>query len=1032
MLCVLPWWKIMKLQQNGGRISFQRKASPLMFVRLRQSLVLTALSLVLCICATAQVDRSSLTGAVRDPQGNAVPKAIVVAVQKQTGLLRSTRTAEAGDFTVSDLPIGTYTVTISKAGFENFVATEVKQQIGLTRTLNATLSLARGSAESTTVTEPLIQLDKSNATVGTAIENTQVQELPINGRNWARLTALAPGAIDNGPGDQRSIRFAGHGLDDNNLTLDGVDATAVYNQEQRQYVRLNIPLGSINEFQVQSQNFGADVEGGTAGGQVSVASPSGTNAFHGEAFQSFRNDALEARAFNNGGSPNPFLLNQFGGSLGGPAIKEETFFYIDYEGIRQRLGQPQIGVVPSPAFRTSVLNTSPALAPILSAYPAGTSPTANPNIYNYFAELNNVDNENSGMVRIDQHFSRNTTGFVRYNQDEAVGQNLTGNLNATALADTKFKNGMAELLHVFSPTLVNEAKFGFNLQIYHTGNQTLVPSAVSVPGFSSLTASNTSDAYAKTMSLIDNVSWQKGRHSFKFGYETRWIFLNQGNSPTGSLTYVSPGGVGRAQNNFLNNVVDNATYVSLTPLLRLRKAQYWGYAQDEWKVSDSLTVNLGLRYNFFNRFHEVANRAVPFDFLTCGPQGFCPSNAEWSKPRYDDLDPRVALAWAHGGTVFRAGFGLYHDDGQEDDQNLPLANDVSRYNLTRGAQLPNLSYPITPFLSLAQGVLSPRDNYRLRKDFYVAAWTASVQRAMPGGILGTVSYLGNKGTDVLTTTYVNVINPATGTRPYPAFGPVSWRGNDSNSSFEGLNVGVRRPFANGLLVSLNYLWSHSINDDGIGGGESDTPQNVLCRACERGDSDNDVRQVFNASVVYRLPFGAGQRYASNPGVVRSLLGNWELTGIGSSRTGLPVNVIVDRSNGAVPYGYSMGGEERPNLVPGVSLTPPGGRTAANWINLAAFSVPAPGTFGNAGRNIARGPSLWQVDLGLSKAVRITERLAVQLRADGFNVFNRAQYGQPLSDISSPGNFGQIVSTVNTIGTGSGTPREFQLSVRVLF
>ncbi len=998
----------------------------------RQLLILSVLTLAVAASATAQVDRSSLTGVVKDPQGSRVPGAVISVLQTKTGLLRQTTTAAKGTYLVDDIPIGTYTVTISKAGFQNFVANQVQQQIGVTRILDATLNLASGSANSTTVTEPLIQLDRSSATVGAAIENTQVQELPINGRNWARLTALVPGAIDNGPGDQRNIRFAGHGLDDNNITLDGVDATAVYNQEQRQYVRLNIPLGSINEFQVQSQNFGADVEGGTAGGQVSVASPSGTNAFHGEAFEFFRNDYLEARAFNNGASPNPFLLNQFGGSLGGPIVKEKTFFYLDYEGIRQRLGQPQIGVVPSPAFRTSVLNTSPALAQILSAYPAGTSLTANPNIYNYVAELNNVDNEDSGMVRIDQHFSRNTTGFVRYNQDEAIGQNLTGNLNATALADTKFKNGVAELLHVFSPTLVNEAKLGMNLQMYHTGNQTLVPISVSVPGFSTLTASNTSDAYAKTISLIDNVSWQKGRHSLKFGYETRWIFLNQGNSPTGSLTYVSPGGAGRAQNNFLNNIVDSATYVSLTPLLRLRKAQYWGYAQDEWKVSESLTLNLGLRYNFFNRFHEVANRAVPFDFQTCGPRGFCPNNAEFSKPRYNDFDPRVALAWAHSGTVFRAGFGLYHDDGQEDDQNLPLANDVSRYNLTRGTLLPNLSYPITPFLSLMQGVLSPRDNYRLRKDFYVSAWTASVQQSMPGGMLGTVSYLGNKGTDILTTTYINVISPATGTRSYPAFGAISWRGNDSNSSFEGLNAGLRRPFANGLLLSFNYMWSHSINDDGIGGGESDTPQDVLCRACERSSADFDVRQVFNMSVAYQLPFGAGKRYLSSPGILRSALGNWEMTGIGSSRTGLPVNVTVDRSNSSVPYGFSVGGEERPNLIPGVSLSPAGGRTPSNWINLAAFSAPLPGTFGNAGRNIARGPSLWQADLGLTKSVTITERLAVQLRADAFNVFNRAQYGQPLSDISSPGNFGQIVSAINTIGTGSGTPREFQLSVRLLF
>ena len=182
------------------------------------------------------------------------------------------------------LPPGIYSVQFFKAGFSDFTAENVEQVVGQTRTLNARLELARGK-EQTTVTEPLVQLDKVDATIGAAIEQAQVDDLPINGRNWATLTSLAPGAIDNGAGDQRTIRFAGHGLDDNNLTLDGVDATAVYNQEQREYMRLNVPLDSIEEFQVQSQNFGADAQSGTAGGQVSVVSPSGTNSFHGRGFR---------------------------------------------------------------------------------------------------------------------------------------------------------------------------------------------------------------------------------------------------------------------------------------------------------------------------------------------------------------------------------------------------------------------------------------------------------------------------------------------------------------------------------------------------------------------------------------------------------------------------------------------------------------------------------------------------------------------------------------------------------------------------
>ena len=258
----------------------------------------------------AQVESSSLTGTVTDQQGKRIPHAKVRATQVATGLQRETETTSQGNYGLVDLPAGTYSIQISKDGFSIFQAERVKQIVGQTRTLNARLDVA-GGVQQASITEPLVELDRVDGTIGAAVEQEQVSELPLNGRGWAALTALVPGAIDNGAGDQRTIRFAGHGLDDNNLTLDGVDATAIYNQEQREYMRLNVPLDSIDQFQVQSQNFGADVQGGSAGGQVAVVSPAGTNTFHGDLFDYFRNDALEARTPFDGPSPNPFLLNQF-------------------------------------------------------------------------------------------------------------------------------------------------------------------------------------------------------------------------------------------------------------------------------------------------------------------------------------------------------------------------------------------------------------------------------------------------------------------------------------------------------------------------------------------------------------------------------------------------------------------------------------------------------------------------------------------------------------------------------------------------
>jgi hypothetical protein len=416
--------------------------------------------------------------------------------------------------------------------------------------------------------------------------------------------------------------------------------------------------------------------------------------------------------------------------------------------------------------------------------------------------------------------------------------------------------------------------------------------------------------------------------------------------------------------------------------------------------------------------------------------GFCPRTDAYFHPRFDDIDPRVGVAWSHGETVVRIGAGIYHTDGQLDDQNLPISNTVDRYsfNSTNPAYV-GLSYPLTPFLTYAEngglGAVSPRDLDRNRKDDYVAAWTISVQRELPMNVLATVSYLGNKGTDVLTTTYTNLAVPPTNVVPYPAFGAVSWRGDVGNSTFEALQANVRRTFRSGFVLAANYMWSHSLNDGSIGGGESDTPQDSFCRACDKGSSDDDVRQMFNLSAIYQLPFAAGKRYMSWPGVARSLLGNWGLSAIGTTQSGLPVNITVDRSNASAPGLFAISGEMRPNYVPGVPLTPPGGSTPAEWVNPAAFSVPANQTFGNLGRNAFLAPAISQLDVGLAKFVTVTERLAVRFRADLFNVFNSPQFAAPNAD-TSQSNFGVITTTISNYNAGRGTPREFQLSAKITF
>jgi hypothetical protein len=982
---------------------------------------LLTIAALLAPAAFGQLDRSSLTGTVTDAAGARIPGATVLAIQVDTGARRETQTSAQGIYALNGLSVGGYTVTFTKSGFSEVRVQQVEQGVGQTRTLDVQLHV-NSAAETATVDEPLVRLETTNAAVSASIEQRQLADLPLNGRNWSSLTSLTPGAIDNGPSDQRTIRFAGHGLDDNDFLFDGVDASGVLNQAQKEYVRLAIPLDSIAEFQVQAQNFNADI-GMTAGGQISVASHSGSNTFHGGLFDFFRSDVLDARSPFDGSSPDPFLLNQFGANLSGPIAQGKTFFYANFEGLRQRLGQTQIGLVPSPTLIAQAEAGSPAVAALVAAFPKGASPTSNPQVWNYVAGANQVDNEDSGMLRLDHHFSDKTSAFLRYNADDADYSVPTGALNVLAKTDTRLKNGVVGLTHVFTPSLLDEARFGVNQDIYHTDNISPVPFTVNVSNLSSLTGNSTTDGDGTTFTYMNDVTWVRGRHILKFGAEVRRINMNQGNSPSGTLTYLS-------LSNFLSNSLDSATYASLLPLKRLRKTQAYGYIQDEFKVTQNLTLNFGVRYSFFNVFHETQNRAIPFDLNTCG--GYCARGSSFTFPRHDDFDPRLGIAWAHGKTVLRAGAGIYHSDGQEDDQNLPISNDVLRYTLSSTA-LPGLSYPIDPFLASTVGVVTPRDLYRHRKDMYVSSWTASIQRELPLRMVATATYLGNKGTDILTTTDVNTVNPYTGAPPpYPQFGVVSWRGNDSNSTFEALQFNARRQFQNGWLIASNYMWSHSINDDGIGGGESDTPQNVYCRACEKASSDDDVRQTFNVSTVYELPFGNGRRYFSNPGAARTILGGWQWSSIATARTGLPVNVVMNRSNSALPDQFSVSGSERPNLVPGVPLTPPGGATPTDWINAAAFSVPANGTFGDAGRNLVRAPGLWQLDTALSKTVSVTERVGLQLRAEVFNLFNRAQYGSPNANLSSPLIFGVITTPVNQGATGSGTPRQFQLALRVSF
>jgi hypothetical protein len=351
--------------------------------------------------------------------------------------------------------------------------------------------------------------------------------------------------------------------------------------------------------------------------------------------------------------------------------------------------------------------------------------------------------------------------------------------------------------------------------------------------------------------------------------------------------------------------------------------------------------------------------------------------------------------------------------------------------------VPGLSYPIDPNLGVASHSNSPSGSPTNRKDTAVDEWTLSIQDEVAKQTIFQIAYFGTNASHVFSDTTLNGIDPATGKRPFSNFSTIDYRGTFDHASTNALQTSLQRSFNTGWLLSANYEWSHSIDNGGIGGGEADVAENVHCPTCERSSSDQDMRQYFSASSIYRLPIGRGHAVLGNASRTTDLfLGGWELSGIASARSGLPLNVTVSRSASALPDQINK--SQRPDRIPGVSLYPHH-QTPSDWLNPAAFAVPANGTWGNLGRNAVRAPGLWQFDPALHKRFAVNERIGVNFRAEAFNVFNRAQYGKPAvtwappkGGVDNPNNFGVITGSYNTNPAGSGTPRELQFSLKVEF
>src|SRR5262245_30106305 len=467
----------------------------------------------------AQTSNATLQGTITDASAGVLPGVGVRLQSPSTGLARDAVTNEAGVYVFNFLPAGRYDLTAELSGFKTVRQEAVRLEIG--QSLELDLKMEVGQLEEVVTVEassPL--LDFSSASIGTVIQASQLRELPLAGRHWAGLMLLAPGSINTGEGTHLSTRFVGRARDDNNWTFDGIDATGVKDPRQDSAARLIISSESIAEFRVSSSLYSAE-SGAAAGGNVQLISKTGTNQFIGTAYNFMRNDAFDARPYGTVRELPPFRLNQFGVNMGGPVVSQRTFFFINYEGLRQRQTQSFTRFVPSAAFRAGVTE---GLASLAALFPAGTGPTTDPAIDEWRGTEKFTADENAGLFRVDHRLSDEATVFGRYNFDKA---------DIVSPADTGFttnklrpSNFTFQFQRIFGSSVVNETKFGYNASLRTSLREGSTATEISVPGFVTLTGPQDVTEDGRTFSVLNDTGIVRGRHNLKLGGEIRRIFVD--------------------------------------------------------------------------------------------------------------------------------------------------------------------------------------------------------------------------------------------------------------------------------------------------------------------------------------------------------------------------------------------------------------------------------------------------------------------------------------------------------------------------
>jgi len=1012
---------------------------------------------------------AGISGLITDPSGLAVPSARITVQNPGTAATRTVSSNQQGEYSVPALLPGPYNIGIEAKGFQtlhqNGVVVEVDQRARLD------FALTVGSnAENITVQGSAPLLNTSDASVSTVIGNRFVENLPLNGRSFSSLIDLTPGVVLTPSNNYERGQFSVNGQrpDANYFLVDGVSANlgnSAINLGQGGAGQLPatsafggasnlVSLDALEELRIQTSAFAPEY-GRTPGAQISVVTKSGTNTFHGTAFEYFRNDKLDANDWfaNRNALPRPELRqNDFGGVLGGPIKKDKLFFFGSYEGLRVR--QPQVAqtYVPSLASRQNALA---AVQPLLNAFPKPTGRDVGNGTAAFSASYSDPSTLNSYGIRTDYLLSPRVTIFGRYSDAPSSLDQRGGSAYAYSnVAATKYRT---QSLTVGSPQaltarLTNEFRFNYSRSrannfytldnfggAAHPPDSVLFPSGASPQDSSVLFLGDSNphglrllvgplgDNLQRQVNVTDSVSGIVGAHQMKFGLDYRRLSPENGIVPY-QVQYLF-----LSLSNVLANTVPQVFIGSRTPATLI--FSNWSlFAQDTWKATRTLTITYGLRWEY-NGAPSSPNGTLPFTVtqvdnlatMTLAP----PGTPSWH-PQKDDLAPRLGLAWQPlPSLVLRAGAGIFYDLGYS-----AAANGASAFPFSQSKIILNTSFPLSaaaaappPFTTTPPvsylAVVDP--NHVLPRTY---EWNAAVERTLGKADVLTLTYLGAAGRKLMRQDIYNAPNPN-------FTGEFDVMRNGADSSYQALQAQYRHRFTHGLQILVSYTWAHSIDDASSDAYYLHAPPGSAASSQERGSSDYDIRHTFSGAVSYNIP-------APGRGIWKAIFGNWSTDSIVYARSAPPVNVVT----GLNPFaGTPLSGAssvQRPNLVSGAPLWIADPNVAGGKrINKAAFTIPTGPVQGNLGRNALNGFGATQVDLTLRRQFKLRERLSLQARADLFNIFNHPNFGPPINYLSSP-LFGQSTQMLGaSLGSGGqsgglnplyqiGGPRSAQLAIKLQF